>query len=170
MWCVLAAEGAGYAALAAIGGAFVILLGYAASFLFRSGDFLASIRRMAMLEEKTVKLEATFTNKTGKNRVFKNLCLAEKAKGGYHVLARLEALPFPKQDDSSLVHFEDGYGLLIKKGQTCSYILDFQLDAPREDVYLVLESASKRYAAFLDLKRISTIEVSFHRVMRAIKD
>ena len=58
---------AGYAIIAAVGAIVVIILGFIASLIARSGEMGMTIRRKQMLAFSEVKLEVGFINKTGKN-------------------------------------------------------------------------------------------------------
>ena len=157
------ASSTGYAILAAVGSIFVIVLGYIASILFRSGEFAASIRRMAFLDDKDVKLELCCANKTGKSKTYTHIGLAIKTQQGYQAVAYLNHAPFLKGQDGLQV----GPSLVLKvnKGAKATFVLDFYLNQIETvDYYLFCQSGNKTYVAAIDLTSYKQKPIYFHSV------
>lgn len=160
---VIFASSTGYAILAAVGSIFVIVLGYIASMLFRSGEFAASVRRMAFLDGKDVKLELCFANKTSKAKTYTDLGLAIKTKKGYVPVAYLDHAPFLKGSDSLSVG--SSLALTVGKMAKATFVLDFFLkEQSGTDYYLFCRSGKKCYVASIDLSSYKQKPIYFHSV------
>lgn len=120
---------AGYAIIAAAGAIVVIILGFIASLIARSGEMGMTIRRKQMLAFSEVKLEVSFINKTGKNLEFSSICFVDNAKEGLKLISELSDMPICRDDSQyrSVVSKPLGYSILVGKNSSWSGIIDFEI-------------------------------------------
>lgn len=160
---IILASSTGYAILAAVGSAFVIVLGYIASILFRSGEFAAYARRMAFLDEKNVKMELSFANKTSRSKTYKNLGLAIKSKRGYERVSFLSHPPFVKGQDSLQVGHS--LSLFVGKGEKATFVIDFHLSELSDAQYCLFCQVGKRgFVASIDLNSYKAKPIYFRPI------
>ncbi|MBO5529255.1 MAG: hypothetical protein J6A47_08090 [Bacilli bacterium] len=145
--------------------AVVFVLVKIATMIYRSGDILIMAKRMSDLDPKVVRLTLTMENLQKSEKKLQDIQIAVKKDKKLCPVASLAGAPIQRYGDTNFLGSNDlGYYFSLLPGSKNEAIVEFHLDEPYRNVYLLGKNLKGQpVKAYVNLDTSEVQMLSFHR-------
>ena len=151
--------------LSIVGGVVLFLLAQVAMRLARAGDVSISVRRIADLNPRIVRLAIGIQNQNRLVYALHRVCFAVKEGKEWKVVAPISGDPIQRSGDPSFIRkTEEGYSFFAATGTRNEVVIECELpEAMKEICLLAYDGSGKPIYTKIDLGSTEAQSVSFRR-------